>query len=387
MASNALKPTPLPTDAEQVLVGLDAAREATIALVAALDEEALRRVHSPIMSPLVWDLGHIAAYEDLWLANRHGGMQLLRPELAELYDAFETPRAIRGEIEALGPAEARAYMDDVRARVVEVIANRGVGDGVVCEMVIRHELQHSETMRQTLAIADLLPPGEPRLDPIEGPGGWIEIPAGPFFMGANGDRFAYDNERPRHSVEVPAFAIGRSPVTNAGWMRFSEGGGYTREEWWSPAGWAWKQEHDVTHDPAVEAGHPRAPVCHVSWFEADAFARAHGARLPSEAEWEKAAISTNAASEAAGPAIEHAGVLDAVGRVWEWTQSPFGGYPGFVAHPYREYSEVFFGDGYRVLRGSSWATAPRVASRTFRNWDLPQRRQIFAGLRLTRDTA
>jgi iron(II)-dependent oxidoreductase len=205
-------------------------------------------------------------------------------------------------------------------------------------------------------------------------------------MGANGDRFAYDNERPRHSVEVGAFAIARSPVSNGAWMQFSEGGGYAGEEWWSPDGWAWKQEHDVTHHPAVEAGHPRAPVCHVSWFEADAFARAHGARLPSEAEWEKAATWA-AASEEDGTPSEEDGVLDAVGQVWEWTQSPFRGYPGFVAHPYREYSEVFFGDGYRVLRGNSWATATRVASRTFRNWDLPQRRQIFAGLRLARDTA
>src|SRR3984893_12074737 len=176
MASNALTPTPLQTDAEQVLIALDEAREATIALVAALDEDALRRVYSPIMSPLVWDLGHIAAYEDLWLAHRHGGIELLRPELAELYDAFETPRAIRGEIEALGPADARTYMREGRGRTVEAIASRGVGDGVVCEMVIRHELQHSETMRQTLAIAGLLPSGEPGLDPIEGSAEseWIE---------------------------------------------------------------------------------------------------------------------------------------------------------------------------------------------------------------------
>ena len=387
MASNALTPTPLQTDAEQVLIALEAAREATIALVAALDEDALVRVHSPLMSPLVWDLGHIAAYEDLWLAHRHGGMELLRPELAELYDAFETPRAIRGEIEALGPADARTYMHDVRARTVEAIASRGVGDGVVCEMVIRHELQHSETMRQTLAIAGLLPPGEPRLDPIEESAEWIEIPAGAFAMGADDDRFAYDNERPRHSVDLSGFAIGGSPVTNAAWMRFSEGGGYTREEWWSHAGWAWKHEHGITHDPAVETGHPQAPVCHVSWFEADAFARSQGARLPTEAEWEKAATWAGAASDLERSPIAHAGVLGTVGRVWEWTQSPFRGYPGFVAHPYREYSEVFFGEEYRVLRGSSWATAPRVASPTFRNWDLPQRRQIFAGLRLAKDTA
>src|SRR5271155_5393087 len=123
--------SPLPSaDAAQALAAPAGARERTLALVAALDDHQLERVHSPIMSPLVWDLGHIAAYEDLWLAHRYGGLELLRPELANLYDAFETPRAIRGEIEALGSEDARAYMNAVRARTVEVIAERGVGDGV-----------------------------------------------------------------------------------------------------------------------------------------------------------------------------------------------------------------------------------------------------------------
>ena len=145
------------------------------------------------------------------------------------------------------------------------------------------------------------------------------------------------------------------------------GGGYERREWWSEQGWAWKQEHDIARHPSVAAGHPRAPVCHVSWFEADAFARARGARLPTEVEWERAASW---------------GALADSGQVWEWTSSRFGGYPGFVAYPYREYSEVFFGEDYLVLRGGSWASSPRVASTTFRNWDYPQRRQIFAGVRL-----
>src|ERR1700720_1840787 len=230
------------------------------------------------MSPLVWDLGHIAAYEDLWLAHRHAGMELLRPELAELYDAFETPRALRGEIDALGPSAARGCIRAVGARPAEVIARRGVGDGTLCEMVIRHELQHSETMRQTLAIAGLLPLGdrskidEP-LGPVDGPTEGGEIPAGPFAMGAGPEGFAYDNERPRHTVEVPAFRIGRHPVSNASWLSFSEGGGYQRREWWSDEGWAWKEEYALTHPPAVATGDPRAPACHVSWFEADAFAR------------------------------------------------------------------------------------------------------------------
>src|ERR1700760_2464492 len=156
MATDALDSSRASAGVAQVLDGLEYARGRTFALIEHLEDDQLERVHSAIMSPLVWDLGHIAAYEDLWLAHRLGERSLLRPELAALYDAFETPRAIRGDIETLGPADARDYMDVVRARSVETLAERGVGDGVICEMVIRHELQHGETMRQTLAIANLL---------------------------------------------------------------------------------------------------------------------------------------------------------------------------------------------------------------------------------------
>jgi gamma-glutamyl hercynylcysteine S-oxide synthase len=380
MAARAVKTPTLPSaDVEQTLLAMAGVRERTLALVAHLDDEQLERVHSPIMSPLAWDLGHIAAYEDLWLAHRYGGLELLRPELANVYDAFETPRAVRGEIEALSAAKAKEYMTAVSARTAEVLCERGTGDGVLCEMVARHELQHCETMRQTLAIAGLLPPAEEAraCAPLARAAGteWMELPAGEFAMGAGAQGFAYDNERPRHAVEIRAFAIARRPVSNASWLHFSEGGGYERREWWTREGWAWKEEYDITHHASIAAGHPEAPVCHVSWFEADAFARAHDARLPSEREWERAATWTR----------EDA--LSDVGRVWEWTSSHFRGYPGFIAHPYREYSEVFFGEGYRVLRGGSWASDPRVATVTFRNWDLPQRRQIFAGLRLARDAA
>jgi iron(II)-dependent oxidoreductase len=351
-----IAPPPLPDHTGDALAALDAVRERTLALVAHLDDDRLSAQHSPIMSPLVWDLAHIAAYEDLWLCHRHAGLPLLRPDLAEVYDAFETPRSLRGEIDLLGPAEAREYLRQVRSHTAQALADAGLGDGTLYELVLRHELQHTETMRQTMALAGLLPSGEPELAAMEGEQGWIELGAARFELGADSAGFAYDNERPRHWVELDGYAIARLPVSNAEWVA---GGG--------------KPLADRGYHRRSPIGEePEQAVCHVSWHEAERFARSQGARLPTEAEWERAAAS---------------GVLGAVGQVWEWTSSDFGGYPGFRAHPYREYSEVFFDRGYKVLRGGSWATHPRVKTLTFRNWDLPIRSQIFAGVRLARDAA
>src|SRR5215218_9846493 len=400
---------------EDLLHAMEAVRDRTLALVGHLSPADLERQVDPLMSPLVWDLAHIAAYEDLWLVHRFAGAPLLRPDLAARYDAFETPRAVRGEMELLDTAGARDYLGAVRERALVTLDGRPP-DPVLHEMVIRHELQHTETMRQAMELGGLLPPGEPALRPLPPDGGadWVTIPAGPFRMGVRGDCFAYDNERGAHDVALPAFRIARRPVRNGTWMHFVEGGGYVRREWWSDEGWEWKEEYDITHHRGVAAGHPDAPACHVSWFEADAFARAHGARLPTEAEWEKAATwdqgpthptppppgaphpcprRANLGQTGLGPhpagAHPHGaspcGALGMLGDVWEWTASDFRGYDGFVAHPYREYSEVFFGSEYKVLRGGSWATRARVATPTFRNWDLPQRRQIFSGVRLAWD--
>jgi gamma-glutamyl hercynylcysteine S-oxide synthase len=422
-----------------MLEALAETRRRMLALVAHLDDAALERVHSPLMSPLVWDLGHIAAFEDLWLAHRLGGEPLLRPDLADVYDAFETPRAQRGDLPYLRRAEASAYLDAVRERTLAVAAHAdGEQAATLFELVLRHEQQHTETMLQTMALARL--PSPSAHAPLSGAGDEVgaqalsgleltEVPAGPCTLGAPTQGFAYDNERPRHAIELPAFRIGVAPVTNGAYRAFVERGGYERREWWTREAWAWKEEYDIERPAGWTADgrewrmdrceplDPRKPVVHVSWFEADAFARAHGARLPTEAEWEKAATWDQATGTARtqpwgeqpqGDAIaaranvdqgafgtlpvgtfaadaSPAGCRGMVGDTWEWTASRFDGYPGFAAHPYREYSEVFFGGDYRVLRGGSWATRARVATPTFRNWDHPQRRQIFAGLRIAKD--
>src|SRR5919199_1406473 len=186
----------------EIVDSLQAVRRRTLALVGHLRARDLERQVDPIMSPLVWDLAHIAAYEDLWLVPRFAGEPLLRPDLAARYDAFETPRAVRGNIELLDAPGARGYLAEVRERTLAVLAARGP-DPVLHELVLRHELQHTETMRQAMALGRLLPPGEGAPAPVDGTDGWVTVPGGQFAMGADGDGFSYDNERPRHVVDVP----------------------------------------------------------------------------------------------------------------------------------------------------------------------------------------
>lgn len=411
-------------------------RDRTLGLVAPVSTESLDRVHDPLMSPLVWDLGHIAAFEDLWLAQRAGGLEPLRPELAAVYDAAETPRAERGDIPYLRRDDALGFMDAVRERSLAVLERVDLSPdsdslnagGFVWEMLIRHEHQHNETMLQTLQLAR---PGtfEPKRRPEREGGGEVggttHIAAGRFVMGAESAGFAYDNERPRHDVQLDAYEIDHTPVTNGAYAEFLADGGYDREALWSRDGWEWRSAEEIKRPlywgsdgterrfERIEEIDSDRPVMHVSWYEADAFARWSGSRLPTEAEWERAAAwdasrgepmrypwgdaqpdpaLTNLDQTAFGPApvgsldgVSPEGVTGLIGDCWEWTASALEGYPGFTAFPYPQYSEVFFNGPYRVLRGGSWATRPRVGRTTFRNWDLPQRRQIFTGFRCARD--
>jgi len=357
------------------------ARERTIALIEPLGDELLNRVYSPLLSPLAWDLGHIANFEELWLVQTVGGRPPLHGELGQYYDAIENPRRERGELPILHDAGLRAYMAEVRERTLEVLDGVDLAadaedpllrEGFVYEMLVAHELQHQETMLQLLQMLDVpyrpaeADPAPFGPAPIAGAGGTVAIAAGSHEIGAPGHGFAYDNERPRHTVDLSAFEIDRTPVTAGAYIAYMGETGAEPPMYWERDGDGWVRTAMGITAPVD----PERPVVHISWDEADAYARWAGRRLPTEFEW-----------EAARPRLE------GVGGAWEWTSSDFLAYPGFEAFPYEEYSKVFFGDGYKVLRGASWATHPHVVRPSFRNWDLPQRRQIFAGLRLAGDAA
>jgi len=419
---------------------LEAVRERTLLLYEPLDDATLRRAPDRIMSPPLWDLGHIAAYEELWLVGRLTGRRSLHPDLQAVYDAFETPRPTRSGIRLLDLEAALGYLDAVRRRALDALDSADLSEdgpaltreGFVFDMIAQHEAQHTETVLQSL---QMFPAGSYR-PPVRRPlpeapaaaDGQVRVPAGRFEMGADGHGFAYDCERPRHECSHGAFLVDRLPATNGRHLEFMADDGYRRPELWSAEGWAWREREGVEAPlywqrdrdgwlerrfERVEPVDPALPVCHVSWYEADAHARWAGGRLLTEVEWERAAGWDPALGEAQsvpwgeGPTLGRAnldqlafapapagaypdgaapsGCLGMLGDVWEWTSTCFCGYPGFRAFPYREYAEVFFGEGYRVLRGGSWATQPHAASTTFRNWDLPYRRQIFAGFRVARD--
>ena len=395
--------------------------------MAPVSDEDLCRQHSELMSPIVWDLAHIGYFEELWLVRRLAGEQPLDSQVDDLYDAFQHPRRERETLPLPSTEEALAFLQRIRERSLAVLdeiefdrTDRLLADGYVYGMVIQHEHQHCETILATLQLREEgmypldvsrgLTPGHVPAGPDE-----ILVEGGPFVLGTSDEPWAYDNEREAHEVELPPFQIDAAAVSNGAFLEFVEAGGYDDERVWSSDGWRHRREAALEH-PAfwrrdgdgwsrLRFGHTEPlpldePVQHVSWYEADAFARWAGRRLPTEAEWEKAATwpdgtklepgpGDNLGQRRLGPAPAEAvgprGCRALLGDVWEWTASDFRAYPGFASFPYAEYSQAFFGSEYKVLRGGSWATAPVVARATFRNWDFPIRRQIFAGFRCAGD--
>jgi iron(II)-dependent oxidoreductase len=422
--------TDIDSSIDTVVRDLAAARERTLHLTD-LDEPELLRQHDPLMSPLVWDLAHIGQQEDLWLlrGGQAGRCGILRPEVEQLYDAFTHPRAVRARLPLLPPVEARRYVAEVRDRVLDRVSD---ADAFEVAMVVSHEQQHDETMLQTLQLRSgpallgagtPLPPGRPGVA-----GTRVLVPGGPFELGVDGttEPFSLDNERPAHTVDVPAFEIGRVPVTNAEYAEFVADGGYDRPELWTDRGWQVRTEMGLQHPMTWHGDGTRTrfgvteqvpgdePVQHISWFEADAYARWAGARLPTEVEWEKAAAWDPATARrrrhpwgAADPTPELAnlggtalhpapvgaypagasayGVEQLMGDVWEWTSSGFTAWPGFTPMLYADYSAPFFGGDYRVMRGGAWSVGASILRPSFRNWDHPQRRQVFSGVRLAWD--
>jgi iron(II)-dependent oxidoreductase len=291
---------------------LTAARGRSTALTDAVDDADLVAQHSPLMSPLVWDLAHVGSQEELWLVRDVGGRAPLRPEIDGLYDAFQHSRASRVELPLLTPTEARTYVAEVRDKALDVLGRSAMNgrrlttDGFAFGMIVQHEQQHDETMLAThqlrtgAPVLDAPPPPAPAV-PVTGE---VLVPGGPFTMGTSTEAWALDNERPAHVVDVPAFFIDRAAVTNAQYAAFLDAGGYDDPRWWSAAGWEHRQaagltaplhwQRDGSGWVATVFGRtgPIAadePVVHVCYHEAAAYAAWAGKRLPTEAEWEKAA--------------------------------------------------------------------------------------------------
>nr|WP_107408750.1 ergothioneine biosynthesis protein EgtB [Streptomyces ambofaciens] len=422
---------------ERALATLVTARDRTTLLTSCVEGPDLTGQVSPLMSPLVWDLAHIGNQEEQWLLRAVGGQEAIRPEIDSLYDAFEHPRAERPRLPLLSPAEARRYAADVRARALDVLegaafhGTRLTEAGFAFGMIAQHEQQHDETMLITHQLRKgpqaLIAPDPEPVPLFTGPAE-VLVPGGPFTMGTSTEPWALDNERPAHRREVAPFHLDTTPVTNGAYQAFIDDGGYDDPRWWAPAGWDHVRRHSLTAPlfwrrdggqwlrrrfGVTEVVPADEPVVHVCWYEADAYARWAGRRLPTEAEWEKAARHDPAGDRTArypwgdaDPGPEHAnlgqrhlrpapagsypagesplGIRQLIGDVWEWTSSDFTPYPGFEAFPYKEYSEVFFGPEYKVLRGGSFAVDAVACRGTFRNWDYPTRRQIFSGFRTAR---
>lgn len=379
-----------------------------------------------------WHLGHIAFIESAWILEKLAGEECPWPQYRRFFAADGLPKAERENLPAL--AVIVEYLATVRQRVEHYLATAPLEQqNRLWWWLLQHESQHAETMTIVLALHRLAqepePPAVPTGAPIHPPAAvplaaaqaagestapMIYLPATEGHLGYDGLE-AMDNEFPRCPVQVEAVWIDRYPVTQGAYRQFMAAGGYENSEWWSVEGWAWLVRHPVQaplywRDGAAWDAHP---VCGVNWHEASAYARFVGKRLPTEAEWERAAWDLGQSTPsrlypwgvdwpqechcnhhsllghtspvgAYPPGQSAAGCDDLLGNVWEWTDSWFAGYPGFTPFPYPGYSQAYFDGEHRVLRGGSWATFPWALRGTLRNWYHPHMRQMFAGFRCAR---
>lgn len=411
---------PSALDVESDLACLDEARARTLAWVLPLDDDAWCAWPDPDFSPIAWHLGHLAFTEASWVLERCLGDARLSAPYATRFAQDGRPKHERAD--GFERAELLDYLARVRAAVREAWPRLDAGhelvrDGYLAWFLACHEHQHRETIAIVRArtVAATTPPSLPAVERAPRTTPRVALDGGRVRIGTEA-RLAYDNERPAIDVDVAPFAIDTRPVSAGEWLAFVEADGYRREALWTREGWAWRvragverpsswsvpsecrvsrdegrrlgesRSHEEPHVVATPAGwrpfDPDAPVFGISAHEADAYARWRGARLPSEAEWELAA-SLGVLEERTMARRQAAGPLSAlsIDRVWEWSADTFLPRPGFVAFPYRGYSEPWFGD-HRVMKGGSFVTDEAIATQTFRNFYVPEIRVCFAGLRL-----
>jgi iron(II)-dependent oxidoreductase len=367
------------------------------------------------VNPPRWELGHIGYFHEFWVHRRgdSGAPSMVR-NADRLYDSARVAHDSRWTLDLPDIEATWRSVEAVRERTLELLDRGPLSDELAyfVQLCILHHDMHNEafcTMWHTLGYPAPLPVDRPapEADPAGGDAG---IPAGTMALGASpASGFVFDNEKWAHEVEVPAFSIARCAVSNGEFLAFVEDDGYSRRELWSEAGWQmrdryllegpryWRKDrgrwHQRRYDRVVPLD-PREPVMHVSWHEAKAYCRWAGRRLPTEAEWERAAATAPdtgakrrypwgdgvARSEFARGESAW-GVRRMLGNLWEWTESRFAPYPGFSADPYREYSEPWFAEDHRVLRGGSFVTPPRLIRNTWRNFYKPDRADVFCGFR------
>ena len=432
-----------PVSTAHLIEHMQDARYRTLELIRDLDDEQLMGPRLPTVNPLRWEIGHVAHFYEFFILRQLYGCESVLGERADqLYDSIAIDHSIRWDLPLLTRAETLTYMQDVFNKLAERLDGNvaTVQDSFIYQFGIFHEDMHTEAYlwaRQTLAYSTptLAIAADVSAERATGQyPGWAEVPGGEFLLGASENApFLFDNEKWAHPVTIEPFEIAKAAVTNQEFQAFADDGGYDREAFWDADGWKWRQQVDAEHPVYWQtdgpgkwllkrfertlALPPDEPVIHVNWYEADAYCRWAGLRLPTEVEWEAAALGETAVDgvlaatkrrypwgemppesshanldgRALGPVDVAAlsagdssfGCRQMLGNVWEWTANTFNAFPGFSADAYKEYSTMLFGDT-KVLRGGAWTTRRRMIHGTYRNYFEAHRRDVFAGFRTCR---